>query len=263
MPDCSRIDALVTPYVDGELPSADRDLVTGHIAVCSPCRAKVATEQAVRTLLRARCTELGPSAPPALRSRCAALGLRRPPAVVPFPAAAASSALRAPRRWRSHVASVSIAAALLMAVGSLVYVATDSSTRVLAAELTADHEKCLRINRLLGTHQTPQAVEVAMASGFGWHVDLPDLARRPDVSLVGSRPCLYGEGLVAHIMFTHNGQPVSLFMLRNDPRKEEALEVLGHQCRIWSLGDRTFVLVASAGAAPLDDMARLMRTTIR
>ena len=42
MPDCSRIDTLVTPFVDGELPQPEQQAVTGHIAACPFCRAKVA-----------------------------------------------------------------------------------------------------------------------------------------------------------------------------------------------------------------------------
>ena len=54
MPECSRIDDLVTPFVDGELPPADQAVVTAHLAACRPCRARVAAEQAVHGLLAAR-----------------------------------------------------------------------------------------------------------------------------------------------------------------------------------------------------------------
>ena len=53
-----------------------------------------------------------------------------------------------------------------------------------------------------------------MASGFGWHVHAARARRRARAwSSSASRPCLYGEGRVAHIMYRHNGRPVSLFML--------------------------------------------------
>ena len=51
MPDCSRIDALVTPFVDGELPQAEQQAIAGHIAACPPCCAKVAAERSVRALI--------------------------------------------------------------------------------------------------------------------------------------------------------------------------------------------------------------------
>ena len=34
MPDCSRIDALVTPFVDGELPESETRAVAGHLSAC-------------------------------------------------------------------------------------------------------------------------------------------------------------------------------------------------------------------------------------
>src|SRR5262249_16867354 len=72
MPNCSLIDPLVTPYVDGELPAAERDLVAAHVRVCAPCHSRVAAEQAVRTLIQARKPTLSViHAPESLRMKCA------------------------------------------------------------------------------------------------------------------------------------------------------------------------------------------------
>jgi hypothetical protein len=62
--------------------------------------------------------------------------------------------------------------------GAFIYQATRSSSRVLAAELTVDHEKCFRLNRLLGTHHSPETVEASMASAFDWKVHCPTKAAR-------------------------------------------------------------------------------------
>ena len=84
-----------------------------------------------------------------------------------------------------------------------------------------------------------------MASGFDWNVQLPDDSRPAELELVGSRPCLYGEGKVAHIMYTHNGAAgVALHAAARTRASDQLVEVFGHQARIWSDGDRTFVLVA-------------------
>ena len=261
MPDCSRIDALVTPFVDGELPSGDEQVVSTHIAACPPCRAKVAAERAVRALVKARRVDLMPSAaPPALKARCAMLRS----AVEGGAAARPRTPVRQASTWRARLAPFALAATLVFAVGgAFLYQATRSSARVLAAELTLDHEKCFRLNRVLGTQHSADTVEAAMASGFDWNVQLPDTSDHSDVTLVGSRPCLSGEGKVAHIMYKHNGQPVSLFMLPGETRADQLVEVFGHQCRIWSAGDRTFVLVARESPAELEQMAALVRTTIR
>jgi anti-sigma factor RsiW len=124
----------------------------------------------------------------------------------------------------------------------------------MAAELTADHMKCLAVNSLLGTHQTASVVESSMAAGFEWQARLPEQPERAGLELVGARPCLYAEGRVAHIMYRHRGRPVSVFMLPNTVRPESLTRVMGHECAIWSSGGRTFVLIARE---PRDDVERM------
>jgi anti-sigma factor RsiW len=263
MPDCSRIDPLVTPFVDGELPQDEQQTLTQHITACPSSRGKVMAERAIRSVMQARRAELsGPPAPAALKARCARVDSRQ---------AAPALSSQSPRipllrasAWRARVAPLALAATLLLAVGgAFIYQATRSSSRVLAAELTMDHEKCFRLNRLLGTHHSAETVEASMASGFDWNVQLPDEGGQGELNLVGSRPCLSGEGKMAHIMYTYNGQPVSLFMLPRETRASELVQVFGHQARIWSEGGRTFVLVARESPSDMEHMAALVRTTIR
>lgn len=263
MPDCSRIDALVTPFVDGELPPSEQQAIAGHVAACPPCRAKVAAERSVRALIKQRRADLGSCASAGLKARCALLAGCSSDASVGARFAPGAVARPFLTRWRARVTPLAVAAALLVIVGGLVYQATGRSNKLLAAELTADHEKCFRLNTLLDTHDTAEDVEAAMASGFGWRMQMPDVSTHRDISVVGSRPCLYGQGAAAHIMFLQDGQPVSLFMLKRGARSEDVVEVFGHQCRIWSEGERTFVLVARASTVPLEQMAAFVRTTIR
>ena len=225
---------------------------------------RVEAERAVRALMQARRADLSAApAPPSLKARCAELASRKA-AVVPFPVHAPAAAASRPGAWRARLAPVALAASVVLAAGGLLlYQATRSSARVLAAELTADHEKCVGLNAVLGTNHTPDTVEAAMLSGFGWSMRLPDTSPGSDVALVGSRWCLYGEGKAAHIMFRHRGEPVSLFMLPGETRTAEQVEVLGHRARIWSEGDRTFVLLAGQSEQGLDQMAALVRTTVR
>jgi anti-sigma factor RsiW len=254
MPDCHQIDPLVTPFVDGDITPADRHLVDRHLEACRACRGRVNAEQAVHALLRARRSVLAESAvPPGLRARLAGLGASR--ATVP----------PAGRSWRARAMPLALAASLVFVVaGAFVYEATARSTQLLAAELTADHLKCFRVlNNVLGTHQEPQAVESSMASGFGWHMRLPEHAERIGLELVGARPCLYGEGIVAHIMYRHNGHPVSIFMLPRSARTEELVEVMGHRASIWSVGSRTFVLVAREPRAEVERMTSFVHSALR
>jgi anti-sigma factor RsiW len=294
MKDCTQLDPLVTPYVDGELAVADRQAVDQHLRACPPCRARVAAEHTIRDLIFAKKPALESArAPAGLRARCAAFGKLQAatpaghptagaalgtPAGHPIAGAAlgtpaghpiAGAALGTPaaradltaplpaRPWRTRLAPLALAAALVAIVGgTFVYQLTDRSTRVLAAELTADHLKCFGvINGVLGTHEEPAAVESSMASSFGWRMHLPVRPDREGLKLVGARPCLYGEGRVAHIMYRHNGRPVSVFMLPKMTRPEEIVEVMGHEAAIWSAGDRTFVLIARE---PPDEVARMV-----
>lgn len=261
MPECSRIDSLVTPFVDGELPEQEQQTVQQHLTACPPCRAKVAAERAIRGLLRARRSDLSSSCAPAgLKARCARLSSAGRGSVAPFPARGAGDR----GTWRARLAPLALAAALVLAVGGVfLYQGTRSSSRLLAAELAMDHEKCFRLNHLFGPEENPSAVQASMSGWVGLDVNLPSLAGHQDVSLVGSRPCLSGEGKVAHIMYRHRGRPVSLFVLPRDARQDQVVRVFGHEARMWSDRDRTFVLLADESGAELDEMVSLVRTSLR
>lgn len=244
MPNCTSIDPLVTPYVDGEIGPANRQLVDEHLRVCPPCHSRVAAEQAVRRLIYARKEALsGACASPALRARCAAArAVRGAGWVRPLLTST----------WRTRLAPLALAASLVLVVaGAFLYQLTNQSSRVLAAELTADHLKCFRVVNGL---QEASVVEQSMAASFGWRVQLPADAARAGLQLLGARQCLYGGGRVAHLMYRHNGQPVSVFMLPKKTRPEEVVDVLGHEAVIWASGDRTFVLVSRE---PREEVARV------
>jgi len=264
MPKCSHIDPLVTQYVDGELPAADRGMVDAHLDRCRPCRGRVLAEQAARAVVAAhRASLVEPDRRlGALRARCASLASTPGGAVLSFEETPSRPVSPARATWRSRIAPLALAATLVLVVATaFLYQLTSSSTRVMAAELTADHMKCFALNAVLGTHQSADVVESSLASGFDWHVQLPD-TDRAGLSLVGSRPCLYGEGRVAHIMFRHNGTPVSLFMLPKSARSDEIVHVLGHEAVVWSVADRTFVLIADETQAEVEQMAAFIQTSL-
>jgi len=247
MPDCSSIDPLVTAYVDGELPAPDARTVDAHLRHCAPCRARVTAEASIRDLIRARKSALCQAAPGALRGKCAGLAKTR---TVPA--------------WRARLVPVALAATLVLIVGgAFLYRMTQLSTRVMAAELTADHVKCFLVNGVLRTAQSQAAVESSLAAGFGWDAHLPERPEEAGLELVGARPCLYGEGRVAHIMYRHNGDPVSVFMLPDTHRPDELVGVWGHEAAIRSRGERTFVIVARKPRAEVEQIASFVHATLR
>ena len=261
MPSCSSIDPLVTPYVDGELGADERQLVDDHLRRCPPCRSRVAAEQVVHELMQERKAVLcRDHAPAILRSHCAAAARARVAT-----ASDASHAASGVRRvgWTAWLAPIGAAASLVIIVGgAFLYQATARSSHLLAAELAADHMKCFALNAVLGTHQSPETVQSSMASSFGWNMRLPLGPEREGLELVGSRPCLYGEGKIAHIMYRHNGQPLSLFMLPRTERPEQFVEILGHECAIWSSADRTFVLVSREDRADVERLAAYVHASM-
>ena len=257
---CDRIDPLVTPFIDGELAAADHRAVEAHLKACPPCHSRVAAEREVQSLIRARVPVLCKTeAPDALHAKCWGLAHHTPRG-----AAAAAPALKASTPFPARLAPYALAASLVLVVGgAFVYQATDKSATVLAAELTADHMKCFAMNRAFGKHEGSGAVESSMASSFNWSMHLPADPAKAGLELVGSRQCLYGEGEIAHIMYRHDGHPVSLFMLPGTARAEQLVEVLGHEAAIWCVGNRTFVLVAREPRPEVERMASFVQASLR
>jgi anti-sigma factor RsiW len=269
MSSCSSIDHLITPFVDGEIGESERHLVAGHLALCESCRSRVVAEQVVHDLMRERKPAIcAAPAPALLRTRCAAAAARPTAgAVGQSSARVATFPLRATptaAARRARLAPLAAAASLVLIVGgAFFYQATAYSPRIMAAQLAADHVKCFAMNAALGTHQSAEAVHSAMASGFGWNIDVPHGGEGDGLELVGSRPCLYANGTVAHIMYRHHGQPVSLFMLPRTARPEQFVNVMGHQCAIWSSGDRTFVLIAREPRSDVERLAAFVHAAVR
>ena len=256
MPDCATIDPLATLYIDGEITPADRDVLEHHLRACAPCRARIVGERAVRELVEARKQALHAAcAPRALHARCAAAGREAGRGLPPPPASAT---------WRARAAPFAMAATLVVIVGgAFLYPLTARSSRVMASELALDHMKCVLVNAALGTEDDAAHVEQSLAEDFGWPARLPPQPEQAGLELVGERTCLYGEGRVAHVMYRHEGRAVSVFMLPDDVRNEEIVEVLGHRAAIWSVGGRTFVLVGKEPHSELNRMASFVKAGLR
>jgi len=275
MHNCDSLDPLVTPFVDGALTDVDRRAVEDHLRVCPPCHSRIAAERAVHDLLRARRASLcRTEAPDALHARCAGFAKAATAAKadsaknlqnlqnLPNPEPRTPNAERRSPNPALRLAPFAMAASLVVVVGgAFVYQATDKSARVMAAELVADHAKCFAMNSALGTHQAASVVEQSMASSFDWQMHLPD-ASRGELELVGARPCLYGEGRIAHIMYRHHGRPLSLFMLPDKARAQEMVEVLGHEAAIWCANNRTFVLVSGEPRRDVEQIASYVQASL-
>lgn len=261
MSDCKTIDPLITSYVDGDIDADGRMRVDSHVDACPPCHSRVSAERAVRHLVRTRRADIAAdAAPDALRVRCSALAAADGAAALKGERAfMGARAVTGARGFRRAIKPLAIAAGVVLTAGGVfVYQATDRSTRMLAAELTADHVKCFGVvNSLVGTNANAAAVEQVMADVFGWQMHVPEPAGE-GLELIGARPCLYARGKAAHLMYRHHGQPLSVFMLPQLSRTgkhDETVEVMGHEAAVWSKDGRTFVLVSGE---PEPEMQRVV-----
>jgi anti-sigma factor RsiW len=244
MPSCREIDPLFAAYVDGEATASERAAVDAHLKACPKCRHQTALQALVRDTVREKLCR--PCAPDALRARCRAASHA---GILPF------------RMTRSHLASLSMAAALMIVLGGvLLYSLTGLSPTVLAAQLTLDHVKCFAFE------SSDTAVDVAMseqqyARDYGQQVKLPRVSIT-GLQLVGMRRCYCGEGAAAHAMYRLHGQPVSLYVIPEANRDRASTDVFGHDAVIWSKQNVTYVLVSKEPRATLEALATTMDSTL-
>jgi len=227
---CTDLDPLVTPYVDDEIAARDRERVEAHLAACTACRARVATERAARELLRSRASSLtaaAGSAPAALRARVAAL------------------APGAPRRF---FLPVPVAAMLAL---TIVGVAVHRTAPVVAAQLTLDHVKCRELGVTSLQHVSAGDVETAFRQEYGWDLRVP---RAAPLRFVGARRCLLTEGRMAHLFYDYGDRRVSLFIIPAAEHGPRASRAFGRSSVIWPQGGSTYALV---GAVPTAELQRI------
>jgi hypothetical protein len=265
MPNCPIIDPLVTPFVDGELPDADRRVGRRSSARLPPCHSRVVAERAcTRSSARApsvearrrrrrcarRCREL---------ARACASGRRRAtPRVTPR---ALGSSPRA--RMGAAARPLALAASLTLVVGgAFVYQATRQSARVLAAELTADHMKCLAMNRALGTHQAGRGreldgVRLRLAHAPAGHPARAGLR----AGRLAPVPLRRRQDRAHHVP-PRRATGVALHAAE-DVARAAAGPVLGHEAAIWCVGNRTFVLSPASRGARSSAWRRYVKASLQ
>jgi anti-sigma factor RsiW len=237
---CADLEPLFAPYVDGQAEPADAAAVAAHLEQCAPCRTHVEGERAVHVLVHDRRGALCRAAPSELRTRCAAV--------------CAHHRLSRFARW-----TVSAAAALVLAVaGIFIYGSFDRGARALATQLALDHVKCFAVFRSDG-QTDPQILAASWRREQGWDLRVPPPTEA--LELLGVRRCISSEGRTAHIMYRHDGRPLSLFIARDGGRNLRALEALGHETILWSEGDRVFALVGRESRTDLERVAQYVRNT--
>ena len=253
MSSCHDLEPLVTAWIDGAATGEQRQAVEAHFQQCPRCRERAEAEGSARELIRSRAPEmLRSDAPAHLKVRCRALCSSHQ---------TGATRLRGPS---ARPIRFSMAAAFVLAVGGvLIYGLTASSTTTLAAQLTLDHMKCFVLTGNPSEPVDPDLVEAQLRERYGWSIDLPGDSETQQLRLIGGRRCLYGEGTIAHILYRHNGEPLSLFMLPHKVRSSEIVDVMGHQAIIWAQSQRTFVLLGNEPRDQLQQIAGYMQAMVR
>lgn len=240
---CERMDGLLAPWVDGEISPGEGAYVEAHLARCPPCRARAAAERRIRSLLQSRRAALAAGELPASLSARLAAARPRP----------------RPRARRVSLPAAAAAVVALLVGGWGLHELTLRSTSVLAAQLAADHVKCHLLARG-GDASDPARVEKTLADRYGFDVRVPPGTSDGRLRLLGARRCLTGEGTNAHVLYRFDDQPVSLYLVPEQPRAPAALEVAGQQAVMWPGHNGTYVLLASARAGlDMTDLARNMQ----
>jgi anti-sigma factor RsiW len=153
---------------------------------------------------------------------------------------------------------VGLATSSLIVVGlaaTMAHGIVTHSPTLLVAELTLDHLKCFALFEPRATQVDPSAVASGLQADYGWQLDVPGSLPREHLTLLGARRCFSTDGQVAHVMYRHDGRPVSLFMMPRTSREAARVAVAGHVARIWSRASTTYVLLGSESEPELQAVA--------
>jgi anti-sigma factor RsiW len=251
MTSCDRVLSRSTPYVDGELASAERAAIDRHLETCPACREAIDGERRGRALLVA-CR---------FRLRACASGSRRD-------RGRSGGAGSGRRRWTR----LPLAATMTVAcVGALGYGLVSRNSTAIAAQLALDHLKCARlvsgqmIPAQMGEGEGRAAERLAAATAaweqrYGWRVTLPsDTAREQGFEFVTLRRCLHGQGYLAHALYRRGDHLVSLFVFPTSVQASGLLEIMGERASVWSNGAHTYAVIGTRGAAEIDQLSTLVR----
>ena len=258
MSECQRVAESLAAYVDELLHADERGRIERHMAACPSCRRLADYERGGRRLLRQESSKLlAEPLPAGLRRRCEALTRVKEDSLAGLG--------RFGPWWRVRLVPVLLTAVVMIFTASAFFsLATRRSDAVLAAQLTADHSKCFRLFAPAdGASVDAGNVERMFAQQYGLSVHVPSSSAEDDIQLVGVRRCLYGDGLVPHVMYRVHGREMSLFVLSGTERKPDDLVTLGHRSQIWSRNGTTFVLVSPADGAGLASAARYVMKEAR
>ncbi len=256
--ECHQCEPILASYVDGVAPAGDRERIEKHIEACC-LLPRLAGARASRARSAARAA-LGA---PHLRlgtpqgALCRARGSQ---GAVPARFSRATARPSLIRRW----APMTMAAALVLAVAGLFGLRLSSPAQALALQTTVDHVKCSRFHVPEGAAD-PVTTAQEWQARFGWPLRLPTAVSEPSADagpqLRTVRRCAVTDGRVAHLIYSYQGEPLSVYVLPKRALVDEAqfIRRFQHETVMWSQGDRTYIIVSSGQREKLTNMMAYVR----
>ncbi len=260
--DCSDVERLLEPYLDGEFEADDRASVDAHLSRCSACRAEAARAMAFRSELRARLREaMAPgtaqgTAPDSLRRRISA--------------ALDAEESRPTPWWRRVLSPLPVAAMAACVAGALVVFAGHRATDPLVEEAVRKHARDLPLE-LSAASLGPEAIPAMLASKLDFN-PRPPAFRANGVKLVGARLAQLREWPAAYMRYETPRGPVGLFIIddpehrvvevgrqvRTGPGAMWVMNARGYNVAVWRKNEIVYSLVSDLDEA---DLVRLVETT--
>jgi anti-sigma factor (TIGR02949 family) len=248
--ECDEVRPKLDPYIDGEIPAAERGEVARHVATCPLCRGESEALLRLRDAIRGQVPQH--AAPEELRSRIRFELRRAAPETAPGPARAS--------RLLAYAASVLLSLAIGSGTTLLVLDDRRGGPDGLETEVFDSH-----LRSLLGTHLT----DVASSDQ---HSVKPWFAGRTELSppvidltgegfpLVGGRLDLFGGKPVPALVYRRRDHVINLFVVPArgaDPTQQQSRH--GYSLRRWHAGDLDFWAVSDLNPTELGDFERQYR----
>ena len=215
---CHRVEALLSPYTDGEVGSLLRHSIERHLRSCAACAAKHRDLLALRARLRAEATYF--KAPPELRTRVLALlaDARAPTTLHPGPQ---------PDRWRWLVGGAlagCAATVLAWVVGSAVV--DWRANQGLAAEAVAIHTRAVLSDHLIEVASSDQhTVKPWLSARLDYSPPVRDLTSE-GFALIGGRLDTLDKRRVATLVYRHRQHTIDVFVWPESTNAPSTLRIV-------------------------------------
>jgi len=228
---CDQSPELLSAYLDGALPSPEREPLEAHVSQCPACRSRLESLRAVKHALARLPSREAP--PGAVRARVESLRF-------------------AHRTIRARVLAAVLAAVVLGAAGLLLAHRLQAPTPTLTEELVGDHLRSVPAMPTEVTSEDPQEVIAFFAGRVPFSPVAPVF---PASRLVGGRLCQIEGRLVQLLFYDAKGEKLSLFVSGGDLGEPGCREARGHHVCTRRVGGRSLVLV---GKVPAQELLQLL-----